>query len=97
MPKTSEVIDIENHDEIAAAADGGDGSGSREHYGRSDEAKQQLAEIELLRLQRAEISNRVWIALLTFALAILTAFTAAVPIIVQDFTAQRRQGVTVRK
>ncbi len=87
------MIEIENHDETPDAANGRDDRDRREQLRRVDDAAAQCAEIELLRLQRAEISNRVWIALLTLALAIITALTSIAPLLLQQYAAQRTQPI----
>ncbi len=87
------MIKIENDDNASNDADGGDTGDRREQRRRSEDAAAQCAEIELLRLQRAEISNRVWIALLTLALAIITALTSIAPLLLQQYAAQRTQPI----
>ncbi len=83
------------HDEIVNSdCNAGNTRSRRKRPRRADDATEQRAEIELLRLQRAEISQRVWIALLMMALAIITALTTVVPVLVQQYAQQNAASVT---
>ncbi len=81
-------IEIDDDKIVVGGTSIRDRSSRRKQLRRDDDATKQRAEIELLRLQRAEISQRVWIALLTFALAIITALTTVMPLLVQQYAQQ---------
>ncbi len=79
------MIDIANDENVSAERSSGNRRSRRKFLRRDDDATKQRAANELLRLEREGTANRLWVALLTFALAVITALTQIVPLVVQQY------------
>ncbi len=82
------MINIEDNKIVNADGSTRSRRSRRKQSRRADDEKCQRAEVELLRLQRAEVSQRVRIGLLTLALAVITALTTVLPLLVQQYAQQ---------